>query len=482
MESAAVATTTAALESEPAVVETAAADTAKIIHFPDQPLGNVVPAALAALTGRSPAEKDAIANALLTALEAAADAPVTVQHLDILHHLYKMRLQGDRAADIFKAKLDTLRADANTAILTCLDGVVYERIACGSGQSGALPHHVLTTLERILAENPCAAHVWLNYRAAPEPYLVVLKHCHDTLVTRNQPLDSLLLQMVRRCLTTACSLSRNCDTAMIVSIVDKCGLSAQQLGPQLFQYGCMIRSSDVLSALKLTIMPAPDNHGGSIVAFMTDIIIYVKTMPGATEVCLYAVKWVEEKCRQSKSVFPEGFYKGRSVIAAVTDCIIELAGYSEAVARAIVASPAICDFVHTKAVPYRMCLVMKRLVFWWAQIQWQIDNQPATTQMLDMKTKYDVAMNYRTSFLTFKTVVTPDAFPLDIATVLNMVVGAVVPDITATGVAMDKDAALTIVRAVHSVAPRYVLENPAVREFIVKNPEHLPDLFAAVVL
>jgi hypothetical protein len=204
-------------------------------------------------------------------------------------------------------------------------------------------------------------------------------------------------------------------------------------------------------------------------------------MPDATEVCLYAVKWLEEKCRQSKSVFPEGFYKGRSVIAAVTDCIIELAGYSEAVARAIVASPAICDFVHTKAEAYHMCVVMKRLVFWWAQIQWQIDNQPATTQMLDMKTKYDVtAMNYRTSFLTFKTVVIPDAFPLDIATVLNMVVGAVVPNVT--GVAMDKDAALTIVRAVHSVAPRYVLENPAVREFIVKNPEHLPDLFAAFVL
>jgi hypothetical protein len=408
-------------------------------------------------------EQQRIVDALLTALE-ADDTPISVQKVAILYNLWYRGLGSGRAVPILVEQLKTLRPDADAEMFGYLESILLAQYCA----VGTFTGPILTALRPIGLENPRAACALLCGNCSDEKvYKAALEHCYAALVTRKEPVTGFLLRLVEACMSHAYRVRAVEDRFRFVAIVDKCGPSVARL-PHIGLYTHTFVKIDPISALKLAM---PFGNDRVDLASVADAVnAYPTDAEDATAVRLFAVKWLDAKCAHGISATNNAY--GRSAFNAVSDLVMHLAGFSEEVARAVVTSGTICDFASRRVTVGMMVHIMTRLVFWWAQVQWQTDHLPPMKRVLDIKARFDP----RCPELTFQPVTSPERFPLDVPAVLRMVI-----------LGTDKTSSLALVlpilRMVYGVAPARVLENPVACDFIRANPALVPaDMYAAVVL
>ena len=428
------------------------------------------------------ADRLRIAEALLTALEADTTA-LSEKKVCILYTLFKTfhvlsrNEMAERTFRIFITQLKTLRADVGDDVLSRLAYIClyYENHAISS-LGYKLAAAILDALRPFALANPRAACICLSrYTHKDEVvYDEAMQYCYGALVHRGEPVTGFLLRLVSKCLlyASANKATNHSADARFFAILDKCGPSGHSLTGRV-HYASRLVQSDLKAALELT-MPVPLACQSHLVPYADGVRLYTSDAQDSTQVRLLAWRWLDAKCRWPISIENT---EGRTSFQAVCELIEHLAGYSEEVARGIANAPFVCDFVASKAYRTTKIAVMTRLVFWWAQVQWQVDNLPTANRVLDVKTSYDP----RVPALSFKTVTPPERFPLDVPCVLSAVIKAANAS-PSKGIEDAKKSVVDILRMVYGVKPALVLENAAACTFIMENPAAVPDMYAAVLL
>jgi hypothetical protein len=427
------------------------------------------------------AERLRIEDALLAALEADTGT-LSEKKVRILYTLFTTFLAlartgwAERTLRIFITQLKTLRADVGDDVLNRL---AYICLQHGNNQPTTLGYKlaaaILDTLRPFALANPRVACIYLSRytHQDAEVYDEAMQYCYGALVHRGEPVTGFLLRLVSKCLWYAYAnkaLGHSAD-ARFFEILLKCGPSGHNLNARVY-YASRLVQTDLKAALELT-MPYACQH--QLEPYADGVRLYTSHAQDSTQVRLLAWRWLNAKLR--RPFIPVENDCGRTSFSAVCDLIEHLAGYSEEVARGFAGAPFVRDFVALKPFRATKIAVMTRLVFWWAQVQWQVDNLPTTNRVLDIKTSF----NPKLPALSFKTVIPPERIPLDVPCVLTAVIEAA-NGMHSASIVDTKKSVVDVLRMVYGVMPAIVLENAAACTFILDNPAAVPDMYAAVLL
>jgi hypothetical protein len=304
--------------------------------------------------------------------------------------------------------------------------------------------------------------VYMVYQTKPDVEMLdaAVSYCCE-MVDSDRPVTGFCLRMLDGCLFQATVAKHIANKAQFVAIVNKCGPSAASLC-YLWQYAAFVctvvdatghPASDPKAALQLimtTPMPAKDK------ACCTTILDAVRAFPNPDEELLL--------CAVASLDF-------RAFLGPVSSgLVVYLAGTTEKVARTVAASANIMSSMKQHLVD--RIYLFEKLVFWWAQVQWQTNNMPTAKRMLDVKT------TFVSGGMQFRPVEAPAPFPLDVSAVVDFLTSG--PRMSFTAAVMTS--MHTIMRMVYEVAPKVILDKPAAHLYIIENLAQLPELCAAIIV
>jgi hypothetical protein len=285
------------------------------------------------------------------------------------------------------------------------------------------------------------------------------------MVDSDRPVTGFLLRMLNGCLFQATVAKHIANKAHLVAIVNKCGPSAASLC-YLYQYAAFVctvvevnaaghPTGDPKVALQLT-MSTPMEPRDK--ACCTTILNAVRAFPNPDEeLLLCAVAWLDF----------------RAFLGPVSSgLVVYLAGTTEKVSRTVAASARIMSSMKQHQHLVDRIYLFEKLVFWWAQVQWQTNNMPTAKRMLDVKT------TFVPGGMQFRPVEAPAPFPLDVSAAVDFVVSGPQTALSSNTIASIHN----ILRMVHEVAPKVILDKPAARLYIIENVVQLPELCAAIIV
>jgi hypothetical protein len=418
---------------------------------------------------------------LVLALQ-ADDTPITARKITLLTNVVAFTCFGDanaRAADVLLGLLDTLRPD------TATDDIIYAldaTLGCfARRQPTALTTRVktviLAALRNLCPANKralCAYMVHHSREAAEADYAMLdaaVRDCCE-MVDSHQPVTGFRLRMLDACLRREAFDGHIAHKAQFVAIVNKCGPSAASL-EHLWKYAVHVNkviacyASDPKAALQLT-MACP-----STMAAPEDCVIIMDKVNTFKEfdeeLLLAAAAWLDVH------LMDDVFKSHAESLHSAFGLVLHLSGSSEKVARAVAASATIMAYMKRFAGTTYTAYLYEKLVFWWAQVQWQSNNLPVAKRVLDVKTKFVPGG------MQFRPVEAPAPFPLDILAVRDFVTAE-----AWKGIGRLPAAAITsmhnILSMVYNVAPKVILDNPAAHLYIIENSAQLPELCAAILM
>jgi len=231
----------------------------------------------------------------------------------------------------------------------------------------------------------------------------------------------------------------------------------------------MVKFADPKTALQLTISVPVSSHSVPLqqCGRVMDAVRALQPTGSLDEdLALMAVAWLDVKVVQNSFVYV-------TVADSAARLVSCLAGCSEKVARAVTASANIMAFMKRAATDGPRLFLFEKLVFWWAQVQWQITNQPTAKRVLDVKSAFEA------DGLSFRAVKAPAPFLLDVPAVVKFVSERLTTR-CASGDAFTRSN-INILRMVFQVAPEYILKDPAAHLCVIENAALLPEVCAAII-
>jgi preprotein translocase subunit YajC len=231
----------------------------------------------------------------------------------------------------------------------------------------------------------------------------------------------------------------------------------------------MVKFADPKTALQLTISVPVSSHSVPLqqCGRVMDAVRALQPTGSLDEdLALMAVAWLDVKVVQNSFVYV-------TVADSAARLVSCLAGCSEKVARAVTASANIMAFMKRAATDGPRLFLFEKLVFWWAQVQWQITNQPTAKRVLDVKSAFEA------DGLSFRAVKAPAPFLLDVPAVVKFVSERLTTRL-GSGCTFARTIT-TILRMVFQVAPEFILKDPAAHLCVIENAELLPEVCAAVI-
>jgi hypothetical protein len=473
----AAATTIAVLDLDAAVAPAPAAATAIVLK--EKPASFECPPDLKLIYAKGDPEAPRLISALVTLMQ-DDDTPITARKVTLLtqvilrsSHAAEFSDISSRAADKFFALLETLRPDAVTDdIVVAMDAALGFCSALGTWRiAPKLKEVMLATLRAISATNCRALCVYVGHQRVLETEMLAaaVGHCYNTLVIEHQPVSGLLLRMIDACLWQAISQSTAEHNTSFVAIVKKCGPSAASLS-KLWPYAAFLvenaKTADPITALQLISLTKPCVPSNCVV-----VIDAITRCQNPTKgLLLSAVAWLDANIQH------DAFQAYSQTKYSVSQLLVHMAEFSEEVARALATSGNIMTYMDVYLRWTAKVLVFERLVFWWAQVQWQTNNLPTAKRVLDVMTTFVSGELY------FRPVEAPAPFPLDIATVLKFVLDQTAESMAQPAGPLTNKSVNNILRMVFQVAPQYILGNPKAQACVMKNSAELPEICAAIIM
>ena len=423
-----------------------------------------------------------VLSALVTSLHEDA-TPITARKVTLLTHL-AVRLQSgamehmsSRATETLCALVGTHSGTVSDDVIDAVDAAIAFCESLGGPSANELKRAMLAALSPLCPASPRALCAYMVHAGTCEPEMLALavKFCHITLVDSHQPVTGFVLRMVDASLKKACLANNIGHKASFVDIVGALGSSAVSL-EWLWLYATflatandMVKFADPKTALQLTISVPVSSHSGPLqqcVRVMDAVRALQPTGSLDEDLALMAVAWLDVKVVQNSFVYV-------TVADSAARLVSCLAGCSEKVARAVTASANIMAFMKRAATDGPRLFLFEKLVFWWAQVQWQITNQPTAKRVLDVKSAFEA------DGLSFRAVKAPAPFLLDVPAVVKFVSERLTTRLC-SGCTFARTIT-NILRMVFQVAPEFILKDPAAHLCVIENAELLPEVCAAII-